>query len=740
MEEYRDLFLAEAGEHLQNMTDRMLELEKDPTATEHLTEMFRAAHSLKGMSGTMGYELIMELTHEMESLLDKLRSGEIAVETGLINLLFEAVDLVQLMIGNLDNRESFFTEVKALEKKLREWPAQDEGDERKLPREEGRPISKESSAAEDNPQEQGTGADMVKDKLINSELNEFEKEMLKDAVFRGEKAYLINVRLRDGSLLKSVRSYMVHKALEKQGEIIKTQPSLQAMEEEKFDRDFSFLLLGKPDLEITALKKKIESIAEIEKVTVSSFIIDDQQEATTTAPAKETQDSAGGSLKKQEKAAIQASENTVNTETEEKTKKSFNGEDNGDLAQVRKKARISTLNRSAEKTVRVETAKLDALVNLVGELIINRTRVLELGKELKNEQLEGSLEQLERITTELQSAVMTLRMVPIKQVFDRFPRMVRDLSQDKDKEVELIISGEETELDRTIVNQVGDPLVHLLRNAVDHGIEDEEERRRKGKDPVGKIRLEAHHEGSHVVVSVEDDGMGIDPERVKEKALQKKIITREEAEIMGADEAVRLVFRSGFSTAAKVTDVSGRGVGMDVVKTAIEALNGTVEVKSEQGKGSKFVLRLPLTLAIIRTLMVKAGKEVYAIPIEAIRENLFVEPQEIRTIQQGKVITLREEVLPLNCLKEGLGMGFFEEQDVYPVVVVQAGDRKVGFMVDELMGQQEVVIKSLSTFINDIKGIAGATVLGDGRVTLILDVAGLLEDGRVNVGKENLNH
>jgi len=739
MEEYRDLFLAEAGEHLQNMTDRMLELEKDPTATEHLTEMFRAAHSLKGMSGTMGYELIMELTHEMESLLDKLRSGEIAVETGLINLLFEAVDLVQLMIGNLDNRESFFTEVKALEKKLREWPAQNEGDEQKLPREEGLPVSKESAAAENNPEEQGTGADMVKDKLINSELNEFEKEMLKDAVFRGEKAYLINVRLRDGSLLKSVRSYMVYKALEKQGEIIKTQPSLQAMEEEKFDLDFSFLLLGKPDLEINVLKQKIESIAEIEKVTVSSFIIDDQQEATATAPANETQDSAGRSLK-EEKAATQIPENTSNAETEEKTEKSFNGEDNGDLAQVRKKARISTLNRSAEKTVRVETAKLDALVNLVGELIINRTRVLELGKELKNEQLEGSLEQLERITTELQSAVMTLRMVPIKQVFDRFPRMVRDLSQDKGKEVELIISGEETELDRTIVNQVGDPLVHLLRNAVDHGIEDEEERRKKGKDPVGKIKLEAHHEGSHVVVSVEDDGMGIDPERVKEKALQKKIITREEAEIMGADEAVRLVFRSGFSTAAEVTDVSGRGVGMDVVKTAIEALNGTVEVKSEPGKGSKFILRLPLTLAIIRTLMVKAGKEVYAIPIEAIRENLFVEPQEIRTIQQGKVITLREEVLPLNCLKEGLGMGFFEEQDVYPVVVVQAGDKKVGFMVDELMGQQEVVIKSLSNFINDIKGIAGATVLGDGRVTLILDVAGLLEDGRVNVGKENLNH
>jgi two-component system chemotaxis sensor kinase CheA len=360
--------------------------------------------------------------------------------------------------------------------------------------------------------------------------------------------------------------------------------------------------------------------------------------------------------------------------------------------------------------------------------------VLELGSQLKNEALESSLEHLERVTTELQGAVMTLRMVPIKQVFDRFPRMVRDLSQEKGKEVEPIVTGEETELDRTIVNQIGDPLVHLLRNAVDHGLEDEDERVKRGKSPIGKVFLEAHHEGSHVVVSVADDGFGIDPEKVKEKAIQKGTISREEADMISADEAVRLIFRSGFSTAAVVSDISGRGVGMDVVKTAIEGLNGTVEVKSELGKGSKFILRLPLTLAIIRALMVKAGDEVYAIPIEAIQENIIVNPEDIRSVQQGRVITLRDEVLQLYSLKESFGMGKFEEQGVYPVVIVQLGDKKVGFAVDDLLGQQEIVIKSLSSFINDIKGIAGATILGDGRVTLILDVAGLLEDGRVNVG------
>ncbi|NLX91592.1 MAG: chemotaxis protein CheA [Firmicutes bacterium] len=709
MEEYRDLFLAEAQEYLQNMTDCMLELEKDPTATENLTEMFRAAHSLKGMSGTMGYELIMKLTHEMENLLDKLRSGEISVGTDLVNLLFEAVDLVQVMINDLDNQKNFSSDVQALEKKLQGWYES-------AGKEESRPLEK-GIDGENSPEDQETERDAAaKDAFIKAELNEFEKEMLKDAASRGENSYHINVWLREGSLLKSVRSYMVYKVIEKHGEIVKTYPSMQAMEEEKFDRDFSFLLLGKPDLDINELEKSIKGIAEVEKVIISSLFLEDGSEKAAP-PLQEAQGTAGANAREKR-----------------------NGDQGGAVSsQVAKKVQPS-LNRSSEKTVRVETAKLDALVNLVGELIINRTRVLELGKQFKNENLEASLEQLERVTTELQSAVMTLRMVPIKQVFDRFPRMVRDLSQERGKEIELIISGEETELDRTIVNQIGDPLVHLLRNAVDHGIEDEEERKRKGKRPVGTIHLEAHHEGSHVVVSVEDDGSGIDPEKVKEKAVQKNIITREEAEVMEADEAIRLIFRSGFSTSAEVTDISGRGVGMDVVKTSIEALNGTVEVKSEQGKGSKFILRLPLTLAIIRTLMVRAGEEVFAIPIEAIRENLFVEPHEIRTIQQGKVITLREEVLPLYCLKEELGMGFFEEQEVYPVVVVQAGEKKAGFIVDELMGQQEVVIKSLSSFINDIKGVAGATVLGDGRVTLILDIAGLLEDGRVNVGKENFNH
>lgn len=694
MDEYRDLFLAEAHEYLQNMNRLLLEMEKKP-GNEHLTEMFRAAHSLKGMAGTMGYELITELTHEMESLLDKLRTGEAAVGRGFVNLLFEAVDLVQILVDNLEKQVDFHEEVQALKIKLRGWgqvPPENDPFQNKLP--ENSFLRQNISA-------------------WNEVINEFEKETLKDALSKGEKIYNINVLLREGSLLKSVRAYMVFKSMENYGEVLKTLPSLHDIEEEKFDREFSLLLVGRPDPD--RLRVSIESIAEIENVDI--LLLDAETQLNINAAA----------LCENPAAELQAAvsfESGLLMKKEEKTDE--------DLSAVLKKARNAPLSsRSVEKTIRVETAKLDSLVNLVGELIINRTRVVELGKRIDDEQLEGSLEQLERITTDLQNAVMSLRMVPIKQVFDRFPRMVRDLSMERDKDVELIVSGEETELDRTLVNQVGDPLVHLLRNAVDHGLEEADVRKRMGKEAQGKIFLEAHHEGSHVVVSVEDDGRGIDAEIIKARALEKKLITQEEKEKMGTEEALRLIFQSGLSTSKEVTDISGRGVGMDVVKTSIEALNGTVEVKSEPGKGSRFVLRLPLTLAIIRTLMIESAQETYAIPIEAIRENLFVEPADIKTIQQRKVITLRDEVLPLYCLKESLGMGQFEEQEVYPVVVVEAGDKKAGLIVDELLGQQEIVIKSLSRFIDDIKGIAGATVLGDGRVTLILDVASLLEDGRV---------
>lgn len=688
MEEYEDLFLAETQEYLQSITQCLLAMEKNPDS-EHLAAMFRAAHSLKGMAGTMGYELITELTHEMETLLDKLRRGEIALGTDCVNLFLEAVDLIQLLIDNLNRQGDFRPEVKTLSERLHAWQ-QTAGGKKFL-----QAVSLQQDLQVAGKKPSGQGGSIAWQEMLNV----FEKEIFKEALLKGEKIYQIHVQLRRDSLLKSVRAYMVLKVLEKEGEIIKAWPSLQALEEENFDREFFLLLAGTPQVE--ALKKTLEGIAEIEKVELLPVKMEGK-----SASAGEEKNSGG-----QEESPSMSP---------------------GKIP--------SLFSRAGEKTVRVETAKLDNLVNLVGELVINRTRVLELGKKARDTALDNALEQLERITTELQNAVMTLRMVPVKQVFDRFPRMVRDLSLEKNKKVELIISGEETELDRTIVNQVGDPLVHLLRNAVDHGLEDADERKRKGKNPLNTIYLQAQHEGSHVVISVEDDGRGIDSETIKRQALEKKMINAAEMEKIEPAEALQLIFQSGLSTSREITDISGRGVGMNVVKTAIEALNGTVEVQSKPGRGSRFILRFPLTLAIIRTLMVQCGQEVYAIPVEAIRENLFIEPQEIRTIQQEQVITLREEVLPLYFLQELLGMGPPPVQEYYSVVVVQTGDKKAGLAVDALLGQQEVVIKSLSRFVNELRGIAGATVLGDGRVTLILDIASLLEDRRLNFGKKSINH
>lgn len=690
MEEYKDLFLAETREYLQSITQCLLILEKNPDV-EHIAAMFRAAHSLKGMAGTMGYELITELTHEMETLLDYLRRGEVALGTDCVNLFLEAVDLIQLLIDHLDQQGDFRPQVKALAASLNAW--QHTAGEKELDK---------TAFAGEGPEETGENPQDRKGSVDWQEtLSAFEKETLKEALLKGEKIYQIQIQLRQDCLLKSVRVYMVLKALEKEGEIIKAWPSLQALEEENFDREFFLLMVGAPQVEI--LEKTLGEIAEIEKVKV--LLVEMKGEYSVIDEEEE-----GGFQKK----VLPASPGPGKT--------------------------APLIGYAGEKTVRVETAKLDGLVNLVGELVINRTRVLELGKNVRDVALDNALEQMERITTDLQNAVMSLRMVPVKQVFDRFPRMVRDLSLEKNKNVELVISGEETELDRTIVNQVGDPLVHLLRNAVDHGLEEAEERKRKGKNPQNMIYLHAQHEGSHVVIRVEDDGRGIDPEVIKRQALEKKMISAAEMEKIGPAEALQLIFQSGLSTSREITDISGRGVGMNVVKTSIEALNGTVEVQSEPGRGSRFLMRFPLTLAIIRALMVQCGQEIYAIPVEAVRENLFIEPQEIRTIQQERVITLREEVLPFYFLLELLGLGLPPAQEFYPVVVVQTGNKKVGLAVDALQGQQEVVIKSLSRFVNELRGIAGATVLGDGRVTLILDVVSLLEDRRPNVGKKNINH
>lgn len=664
--EYRDLFLAEAQEYLQGLNRALLELESRPDDRGILQEMFRAAHSLKGMSATMGYQVLANLTHEMENVLDLLRNGAIKLEKQVADLLFESLDLLETLLDSLDNPETGLREVGNLVDKIR-------------------------AAYAGQPAEQTAEQETKEGAACFTLLDEFEKELIRSASAAGERVRQIEIILEPACLLKSVRAYMVLKCIEKIGHLVKTVPSAQELEEEQFDDRFQLIVVTPEDDE--AMHAALSQIAEVAEVVLMDVpeqaIMQSRQKPAVLADAVLLAKSDG-----------------------------FELENNGESKKQIRKA--------AEKTLRVETDKLDKLINLVGELVVNRTRVVELGKVNVAAELASAVEQLDRITTDLQSAVMKLRMVPIKQVFDRFPRMIRDLSQEKGKKVNLEIYGEETELDRSIVNQVGDPLVHLLRNSVDHGIEPPGERVSIGKREEGTIVLEARHEGSYVLIRVRDDGRGIDPAVMRQKAVQKGVVSAADAQRMPDEEAVRLIFKNGFSTAEQVTDISGRGVGMDAAKTVIESMNGTVDVKTIAGEGTDFYVRLPLTLAIIKALLVQAGGEIYAIPIEAIRENLYVTPEEIKTIGGEKVINLRNEVLPLIFLDEVLGFKANVRDEIFSVVVVEVGDEKTGLVVDVLLGQQEIVIKSLSKVVEGIRGIAGATVLGNGRVALILDVPDLI--------------
>ncbi len=650
--EYVDLFQYEANEYLEVLNRCALRLEKEPDHKESLQEAFRVVHSLKGMTGTMGYQQMMRVTHCLENLLEDLKSGAVESSPAVMDILFEALDLLQAMLSNPEEKLEGTEEI--LEKISR--------------------VHSSSEAGEKCAPEDFAGVEI--------RLSEAEKEAVRLAKENKMRLHLVAVTLVEYAPLKSVRVYMLRQKLAAHGEIIAAVPNLQDLEDERFDRYFMLLLAAPQPLDDRILEE-LSNITDVEKVQLLPWKESLLESAPGLTPAAQKIETAG-----------------------------------------------STDHDIAEKMVRVETAKLDELVNLVGEMVVARTRVLQLGKG-HSEELDSLLDQLKRSITNLQDTAMKLRMVPVKQVFDRFPRMVRDISRSRGKEVRLTISGEQTELDRTIINRLSDPLVHLLRNAIDHGIEPAAEREAQGKDPEGSILLQAYHEGNHIVIVVEDDGAGIDLEAIKKSALQKGIICQEEAALMSEQELLDLIFCSGFSTSTRVTDISGRGVGLDAVKSSIEALHGTIQVKSVFSRMTRFTLRLPLTLSIINSLLVKSSGQILAIPIEVIQENIVLDNSEIKTIRGCKVINLRGEVLSLYHLGERLGfIQNIEELSGYPVVIVEAGGEKAGLIVEQLIGQQEIMIKPLSPALKGLAGIAGATILGDGSISLIVDIPELLNVGR----------
>ena len=692
--QYLEIFLDETKEHLQSLSDQFMILEQEPDNMDTINEIFRSAHTLKGMAGTMGYKRMQTLTHDMENVFSEVRNNTIKVDGAMVDLLFQCLDALEEYTENIQNTGDEGTnDNEHLIKALNDYLAKNSGDGEPQPAKE----EKKEPAKEEPKQE--AGADPGKEKWREIKLGDTEHTVIAEAKKQGKKCLGVTVYVQESCILKAARAFLVYKALEELGDMIVSVPSAQDIEDEHFEFDFSVIILTDADVE--TVKNAILNVSEIEAAYVGEVEPVQPEEAVKPAAIAEAQPKEEEQPKKAAPAAP---------------------------AKAADKKPIS--KPIVNRTVRVDIEKLDVLMNLVSELIIAKNSLVSTSSQegiLTNNTFNEQIEYLESVTTNLHESVMKVRMVPIETVVQKFPKMIRDLSKKLDKKMQLIMSGEETELDRTVVDEIGDPLMHLLRNSADHGLESAEVRKERGKPEVGSIFLNAYQDGNNVIIEVRDDGNGIDVEAVKKKAIERGTITPEQAENMADKDVIGLLFLPSFSTSEKVTDVSGRGVGLDVVKSKIESLSGEVEVKTKLGEGSTFIIRLPLTLAIIQALMVEVGGEKYAIPLGSIQTIEDVEPAEIKYVQAKEVINLRGTVIPLIRLNEVLDNESTKKPDEnLLVIIVKKGDKLAGLVVDELMGQQEIVIKSLGNYINKNKIISGATILGDGEIALILDTNALL--------------
>ena len=662
-EQYLSVFLDESREYVQSLNESLLKLEKNPHDEETINETFRILHTLKGMAGTMGFERMAKLSHKMEQLLDKVRSKKIALTSDLLDRLFAGVDMIDKMVNNIASGGNDQADEEDLKSLMDAFEVVQEE------RVEEKKVELETKQE----------SDVVDDSVM---------KVIQEASKEGYNAFKIRVTLAEGTIMKAVRMYMVFKAIEDSGgQILSSVPPVDDIEQEKFDREVELVVIAKQDAE--SLHKMISSISEIEKVTVSSIMKGQGKPKEEEEKKKEVQQKA-------------------------------------EIAEEKAPEQKISQKRRLVQTVRVDIDKLDTLMNLMGELVISRSRISDILRKYNIKEVDESLSQLNRITLDLQNVVMKIRMVPIAFVFNRFPRMVRDLAKQLSKEINFIIEGEDTELDRTFVEDIGEPLVHLLRNAIDHGIETKEERIAKGKPPVGTVVLSARHEGNNVVIEVKDDGRGIDRNAVVRKAIEKGLISEAQAESMPDEKVYELLFLPGFSTRSDATELSGRGVGMDVVKSVVESLNGTVKIESVKDRGTTVTIRLPLTLAIIQALLVTVNNHVYAIPIANIDSTLNVPADKVQKLQDKLVTVIRGEIIPLVKLWEVFGLNGHREEQYYNTVIVRMGNRKYGLVVDSLIGQEDIVIKSLGKIFNDVRIFSGGAILGDGSIALILDVSNIV--------------
>jgi two-component system chemotaxis sensor kinase CheA len=712
MSQYLDVFLDEGREQLALLESHVLQMERGDHSEETIQVIFRAAHTLKGSSRAMGFLAVGDLTHEMENVLDDLRQGVLAVGTPIIDALLDCLDALTALIESVANTG---TDAQAEGKDTPALVARLE----KLRSGHGVPANGTAKVSAAPAPLQGvssaTEAQSASLSSASFPLTDYEQASIDDAQASGLTVYQIQIVLSADCLMKSVRVFMVLGALEPLGAVLIADPKEEKLEEEEFDQAFQLLFVGeRPQSEI---EKALDEISEIDSVVVTPWEkpqveaqadapIPEPEKEITAPPPEPTPPAAAPPAAKTAAAPDPALKNAA----------------------------------SHVQTIRVDVARLDSLLNLIGELVIDRTQIARIGSELQSRypheehvtQLVEATSRVARITSELQDEIMKTRMLPVDGVFQRMPRMVRDLAQKTGKDLDFQMSGGETELDRSVLESLGDPLIHLLRNSVDHGIETPSERVAAGKPSQGRVTLAARYEENNIVIEITDDGGGIDPVKIKAAAIKKGLITPAEADAMSERDAVHLIFAAGFSTAATLSDISGRGVGMDIVRSNLEKLGGRVHVDSRVGQGSRFTVYLPLTLAIVRALLIQSGGGTYVLPLGSVVEMLRLGSGEggmiRRSVGGQAMIVLRGRTLPLANLSDVLcGDPAATRTDRIAetayVVVVGWGERQVGLCVDGLIGEQEVVIKSLGTLLGDTPGLSGATILGDGRVALIVDPA-----------------
>jgi len=662
--QYAELFLTESREHVSAINHSLLELERGVGGDEPVGAIFRGVHTIKGMSATMGYTAVASLSHELETLLDLVRKGERTVDARLMDLLFRAADLLERAIESAVNGVDA-VDVLPMVHQLQSEAGRD-----------SQTFSAMAMTAELPIPGMGVTAELQIPAIAITA--ERPAAGAWTAIAPAGPGMLVRVRIVEGTPLKGVRAFLAVEAAKKLGGVGEVSPPVEALQADEFDHDFAFRLTT--GLSEDAVDAALRRAGDVEEVRVGEDV------ATTSAAPAVAPKVANGN--------------------------GGNGASNGGAVRQ-------------QRSVRIDLRRLDNLMNLIGELVITRGRLVQLTGPIDDAALAETVAQTSRLVADLQDEIMTSRMVPVWQVFDRFPRLVRDAARSVGKPVEFTIEGKEVELDRSMLDEVGDPIVHLLRNAIDHGIETPDERRAQGKPEAGRLTLSASRDRSAVAIKVTDDGRGIDRDKVLKRAHEQGLIDPSKTELTD-EELFRIISQAGFSTADRVTDLSGRGVGIDAVHNRVRALGGSVDMKTAPGKGTTVTLRLPLTLAIVRSLLARIGDETYAIPMTHVSETVELHPQILHTLKGREVLMIREDVLPVLRLRQLLHYDGEATRGVEQVVVVEMAERRAALVVDALIGQQEIVVKQFDGVQNGLTLFGGATILGDGAPALIIDVSSLL--------------